>query len=403
MILIEFDSLSILLSLSLEIAIAFLCLEFFLLFFHQFSEKKPQKNRALKDNSNSLLCSTKFWKKNSKYFKKINNVLHLLQVRELGWGLMFFLIGNMMIFQIIGDFYLKNENIRLVFIYGRNLEFVLSITLFSYSLESSELKSNRYLFSYGFGLLSVVILIFTLVYSQITLFFLFLVIPLTFILLFQYGLVTYVQTKKFRTFRYPFFGLFLGFFLFIFGFLISQVFFSTSDIPNIDLSGRLVGDLIQMSGIFLLAIAFFFLPSLNEFTWYNYLKKLLVIHQTGLCLFGYEFQTQKTLTKTVTDEDLTTSLLLTINMITQEITASNESKTDVIHTDETSIIFEFGENCTIALFVTEDSITIRKKIREFCLSFEEKYADYLAKWSGNTEYFASAENLIKKIFSPEEI
>lgn len=406
MLTIEFDSLSVLLSLSLEITIAFLSLELFLIFFRQYSKKKDKYLRLILNNtypSNPKEKSDKKNKRNKKIGKDFQKILKILQIRELSWGLMFFLIGNMMILQIIGDFYTKNENIRIIFVYARNLELILAMTLFVFSLESGELKSNRYIFSYIFIFLSGVLLVVTLIFARLTLIILYLGIPLIFLILFQFGLITYYHTRKFKIFRLPFFGLFIGFFLFIAGFILSQVLFSATDIPGIDLSGRMVGDFIQLTGILLLAVAFFFLPSLKEFTWYENLKKLLVIHQTGLCLFGYNFQTKEKLNNSTTDEDLTTSLLLSINMITQEITTSSESQTDVVHTDETVIIFEFGKFCTIALFVWEDSITVRRKVKEFCKKFEESYSVYLKNWSGNTTPFQNAEKLIHEIFSPVKL
>lgn len=412
MILLKFTSLSVMISFSLEIVITFLSFEFFLLFFEQYSKKT---NESISNNTsskfsiiqnkepNQILNISAFRRVILKITKICKKLLSILQNRELCWGIMFFLIGNMMVLQIIGDFYFSEKKIRYFFIYGRNLEFILSLSLFSFSLESSELKTNNYLISKGFGLLSAAIFIFTVFSPQITIILLLLAIPLILFLLIQYGWITLIQTKKFRTFRYPFYALFLGFFLFIAGFLISQLLFNTRDLPNLDLSGRLVGDFIQLFGILLLAVAFFFLPSLNEFTWYDKLQKMFVIHPTGLCLFGYDFLKFQAISEASTDTDLTTSLLLAMNTIAQEITPQKSSKSDVIHKDNLVILFEFGMYCFIALFVSEDSITIRKKLREFSGSFERMFSAQLKKWSGNTNQFETAERLIFKIFTPDPL
>lgn len=391
MVLLQLENLSStnrLIILSLEIALSFLCLEFFLLFFERFSKKRNINGDILRKPEDSS---------NSKHLT-FQNYFQILQFRELSWGILFFLLGMMIIMQIIGDFYIVQDWIKLMFAYARNLNFLLALSLFSYSLETSELKSNHFLISKILGSLSGITLLIMLVWPEFSEICLYISLPFTLFILIQYGRVTFLRTKELMNFRYPFFILFFGLLLFIAGFFVTRGLF----IPIFESNGRLAGDVIQFFGIFACGIAFFFLPSLDELNWLDKLYQLYVIHPLdGLCLYSYNFKSQATEAKFSLESDLTTSIILSINTIAQEIAEKEKSGIDVIHKDDFTIILEFGPHCICAIIAAADSLTLRKKIHLFCSKFEEKYSQYLIDWSGNTSRFLETSKIVKEVFHPD--
>ncbi|MHA1675226.1 MAG: hypothetical protein ACTSYI_16570 [Promethearchaeota archaeon] len=404
----QIESLSSILSLSFEIVIAFLCLEFFLLFFERYSHKKggqPSNSSSNKPESKT--------KSNTLY-----NYLRIMQNRELSWGIMFFLFSLMMILHVSGDFYTERPEIKLIFKYAQNLAYIFALTLFTYSLENSELHLNHYTLSKILGVLSLGTMLIMIFWPDITEVVLYLTILPVFVVLVQYGWITFQHTKDLRAFRHPFFALFYGLGLFIGGYFLTRMFFDARDFPGIGISGRLIGDIIQLVGISSCAVAFFFLPSLDELNWVAKIQQLFVIYPNGLSLFSYNFDQGQLSSHTSSssspshspshspspslESDLTTSVIVSINTLAQEVSHRQKSSIRVIRKENFTILLEFGDQCICALITSEEGLIIKKKIHQFCQAFEKQYAPMLERWSGNTSQFDSAQKIVKEVFRIED-
>ncbi len=391
MVLFQIESLSSILSLSFEIVIAFLCLEFFLLFFERYSHKK------VKPNTNPSLIKLESQEESFSIYK----YLRIMQNRELSWGIMFFLFALMMILQISGDFYVERLEIQLIFKYAQNLAYIFALTLFTYSLEHSELHLNSYTLSKILGVLSLGTVLIMIFWPDISEVALYLTIIPVFIVLVQYGWVTFQHTKDLKAFRHPFFALFYGLGLFIGGYFLSRMFFDARDFPGIGISGRLIGDIIQLGGILMCAVAFFFLPSLDELNWVAKIQNLYVIYPNGLCLFSYNFEKEQLSSQPSLESDLTTSVIVSINALARDVARREKSGIKVIRKENFTILLEFGDQCICALITSEEGLIIKKKIHQFCQAFEKQYAPILERWSGNTTQFESAQKLVKEVFRIE--
>ena len=97
------------------------------------------------------------------------------------------------------------------------------------------------------------------------------------------------------------------------------------------------------------------------------------------------------------DYDLISSGLTGVKGILGEMIESKQKLRNVDHQD-VKIIFEYGKFTTIALITYENLRIYYPKLASLSAQFENLFQDVLPNWTGETEIFLPASQLIGEIF-----
>jgi hypothetical protein len=156
-----------------------------------------------------------------------------------------------------------------------------------------------------------------------------------------------------------------------------------------------IGLICIISGLGLIALAFWRLPSFSELDWHSRMLSLYVITRDhGICCLYYPFQEEKT------DQmapQLVSGGVTGILSLVKEMTSSKEHLKEIDHED-IKILFEYGHYTTTALLAEDDLQIFHYKLRKFVDQFEERYSESFADWTGSISEFETAEELVVRIF-----
>ncbi len=366
--------------LGLEIVISFFCLEFFLLFFSRYVSRssKPAEISQDKKLSNYIIL------------ERLEKYLNLLKNRELSFVMFFFMVAMMNILFILGDFYSGNSTAREFFLYAGYLEFIFSFVFLASSLEQHELRRNKFMFTRIFGFLGIITVIVLMFFPKFALIITYIAFPTAILMIMQYGNILVKRSRGLHRILYPSISLIIGLLLFTAGFI-----FSVEAMINI--FGwwiRLLGDILQCLSVFLFATTFYFLPSISELDWLTKVQTLYVIHPSGLSLYQYQFREKNTL-----EADLTTSVIVTIKAMFQEMIANPKEGVRSIRRENFTIVLTSGKYIISVIIADDDSISLHEKNQVFCNAFEDTFAEKLQTWNGDVKPFEETEALVKEIFT----
>lgn len=365
--------------LGFESTIVFFSFQFVILFILKFNRHK----------ANSLELQDYFRLQNKSFGQQLNQYFSFLRIREIAWGALFFLIGLTYMMFILSDFYAGDENTRLAFLYSGYLFFIIGIILLAYSFEKKELKNTRYFFTKTFTIILFLEMISMLVIPWLVLPLGIILWPIIIGMLIKLTVLNYRRSKGLRSLAFPTYSLFIGLMILIFGFLF------TTD-PIIIRGGlelRLVGDLIEIVGIILCGLSFYFLPTFEEYDWIEKIRQLYIIHSSGISLYSHNFRPKE---KQI-ESDLTTGAIIAIKSMIEEMNLKGK-KLESIRKGQFTVLLGYGKYVTIAIFADTDSLSLREKAQYFINAFETKYEKRLVKWFGNTDIFDDADELVRKIF-----
>ena len=120
---------------------------------------------------------------------------------------------------------------------------------------------------------------------------------------------------------------------------------------------------------------------------------LYIIYDDGRGIFDYNFAEDYN-----HDPGIVSGMFSAITSFIKETTKSQELLKTIDHGDIT-ILIEYGKRIFGALFVKGRQTTeVRSSLKELVNSFEAKYADVLADWSGALIYFKEDNKLVESIF-----
>jgi len=120
---------------------------------------------------------------------------------------------------------------------------------------------------------------------------------------------------------------------------------------------------------------------------------LYIIYDDGRGIFDYNFSKEYD-----HDPGIVSGMFSAITSFIKETTKSQELLKTIDHGDIT-ILIEYGKRIFGALFIKGKQTTeVRSSLKELVTTFEAKYADVLADWSGALIYFKEDNKLVEKIF-----
>jgi hypothetical protein len=120
---------------------------------------------------------------------------------------------------------------------------------------------------------------------------------------------------------------------------------------------------------------------------------LYIIYDDGRGIFDYNFAEDYN-----HDPGIISGMFSAITSFIKETTRSQELLKTIDHGDIT-ILIEYGKRIFGALFVKGRQTTeVRSSLKELIHTFEAKYADVLADWSGALIYFKEDNKLVESIF-----
>ncbi|HUW89051.1 MAG TPA: hypothetical protein VMV43_00880 [Candidatus Nanopelagicaceae bacterium] len=120
---------------------------------------------------------------------------------------------------------------------------------------------------------------------------------------------------------------------------------------------------------------------------------LYIIYDDGRGIFDYNFAEDYN-----HDPGIVSGMFSAITSFIKETTKSQELLKTIDHGDIT-ILIEYGKRIFGALFIKGKQTTeVRSSLKELVNSFETKYADVLADWSGALIYFKEDNKLVESIF-----
>jgi len=120
---------------------------------------------------------------------------------------------------------------------------------------------------------------------------------------------------------------------------------------------------------------------------------LYIIYDDGRGIFDYNFAEDYN-----HDPGIVSGMFSAITSFIKETTKSQELLKTIDHGDIT-ILIEYGKRIFGALFVKGKQTTeVRSSLKELIHTFEAKYADVLADWSGALIYFKEDNKLVESIF-----
>jgi len=120
---------------------------------------------------------------------------------------------------------------------------------------------------------------------------------------------------------------------------------------------------------------------------------LYIIYDDGRGIFDYNFAEDYN-----HDPGIISGMFSAITSFIKETTRSQELLKTIDHGDVT-ILIEYGKRIFGALFIKGRQTTeVRSSLKELISTFETKYADVLADWSGALIYFKEDHKLVERIF-----
>ena len=153
--------------------------------------------------------------------------------------------------------------------------------------------------------------------------------------------------------------------------------------------------ILIISGLGLVALAFWRLPSFNEISWHAGILSLYVItNEHGLCCVYYPFR--RDAERQMAPQLVSGGVTGIISLI-KEMTQSKKHLKEIDHED-IKILFEYGIYTTTALLAEKDLQIYHDKLKQFKDEFETKFKQNFIKWTGSIAEFEPAIKIVARIF-----
>lgn len=308
-------------------------------------------------------------------------------VTILGLYFLCLAIGRMIL--IANDFPLANNSILYLAGVGISL---LGMIFFIYLAEMIIPKNTHYLFTI-LSCATLLSIFFVDIQTAKTI----LYIMLPFIFLIGFIFLGYLIHQTIGSVRKNFILVFIGQLIFGFG-----QGFNTDLIRDWFSSGagfeiRPIGLLFIISGLGLIALAFWRLPSFAEIEWHSKMISLFVItNEHGICCVHFPFRKY---TGRMSPQ-LVSSGVSGVITIVKEMTSSKKHLKSVDQED-VKFLFAYGLYTTAALLAEEDLQIYHDKLKAFVEVFETTFKQYLIQWTGSILEFEPAKQIIAQIFEYE--
>lgn len=331
-------------------------------------------------------------------YKKQEKTLKNLQ--DLGYFATFSGFSLMYLFYILGDYYSSDSMISpfLIWNFGSERIFFLNLGYFTALIACFIVifcieKYNVFFYKKYFY--SIIIFIFTLLFSIIFFIDIRLTQPLTygywsvFVLFFINFLIKFMKKLMYG-----------GLFFFVAIALMVIGYSLTTDllISLFGLESRMIGDILQLISLLILSYFFFTLPDFSEFGWKEKTEALFLINKAGICLYHKIFKEKKELMS----ENLISAAISIVNeMLKELIGAENDKGVLIIKKPNKIVMIYSGENLSGVLYMTEDlkfpKVILKEFVDKFELLFKNIIQDQTIKFPRD-KLFKYTETITKDLF-----
>lgn len=155
-----------------------------------------------------------------------------------------------------------------------------------------------------------------------------------------------------------------------------------------------IGLILIISGLGLIAMAFWRLPSFTEIEWHSKMVSLYVItNEHGICCVHFPFRQY---TGKMSPQLISSGVSGVISLV-KEMTSSKKHLTH-LDQEDVKVIFEYGLYTTAALLAEEDLEVYHDKLKAFMEEFETQFKPFLVNWTGSIHEFEPAMQVITRIF-----
>ncbi len=315
--------------------------------------------------------------------------------QELGYASFFFGLALMWVFLIIGDYFMSVGNFRDLFINLSYLSLACGALLLSFSMEKFRIYLfKRYIFTYCFLILNIILLISLLLNYELTKYISLVTWPLLLLFLIIYFVDFFKSGMKKQNFLYD-----LAKFVPAFIFIAMGFFLSNDTVMGIigasKLEFRVCASFFQLLSLSILFYSCIRLPPLVEFDWKKKIEDLYVINKAGLCLFYQSFTGKDDLK----DEHLKSGAITSINIMLQSLTPSEKTKISIIKKKGKTMTIYSGDLSSGVLISREELSSIKYNLKEFIQKFETIYQNVLRRFTGDLDVFLPVNSIARQYFS----
>lgn len=316
-------------------------------------------------------------------------------VVEFDWGILFLSFGTAYLMFIVSDFFYVKRELFLTFGY---VCFGIGGSIYAYHIESTKIINTRFFF-FGFTNFMIFLYLLTIFLAPSMVQIVASITALAAIFL----LLTYfikVMKKIWVKYKLNSIGLLLGFFLWFLGFI------ATADISvklfN-SLNIRILGDMIILIGLCILGLSLNSIPSLSEIGWKEQIKYIILLSNSGICLYNENFKEKKRMEESEIDENALAGALAALKLFLEENLKKEYSKLKMISKEKDVFLMEEGDFIIGVLIVEQELEILRFFLKKIVRQFEEFFYEALRNWNGNVDLFKPTKSIINKIFSIEKI
>lgn len=354
----------------MEVTIAFLCIEFFLIFLYQYREEKQEEQEISKETDPDAY----------RYFKENRRL-------KIFWAIFFLILGFAYISFLIADFYTLTPNGRERWLIMGYLAFPLSISFLCRNFKYKKLQLF-FLIYLSIGALMSLFVDFVVLRIYFSLAW-----PISGLVIVNYAISIWKNLHGAEFQSQPLFFILIGLVFMAFGF------FFTTDIAYsmLGIYSRLAGDMVQFVSVIALSGAIYMLPPLSEYDWKGKIKQIFLITTSGITIFDKNFE--PTVDKNDTQADFAGSAIIALKMLIETMIKEGKNLESINKTYAT-ISLIYGKNIIGVAVTDKKSPIINAKVKYFVKDFEKKFGKSIENFSGSMEHFSSVKDLLEKYFPP---
>ncbi|MHA1297987.1 MAG: hypothetical protein ACTSO9_00930 [Candidatus Helarchaeota archaeon] len=313
---------------------------------------------------------------------------------NLAWAFVLFGFSLSYFIFILADFYNISSDVRQNLIGIGYIIYISGMIFFSFNAER-EIPLKNYN-NTKILLVLLILLIFNYILPLIPLLIIAILCwpPFIYLIIKYVNAFTYDIKEKWRKNIY---GFYIGVILNILGYGgVSDIITNTFGVGI-----RLLGDILIFSGMFFVNLFFMSLPALREFDWVDKIRDLYVMHDSGRCIYEYNFKEEETHTSSKVYPQLIAGGLTSITQAIAKLLESEEHL-EVLDKGDVKLLFEYGKNVINVLIVDEVFETIKIKLKNFTKEIEHLYQDILPTWDGEISHFKLLGSIIQNNFGANE-
>ncbi len=354
----------------MEFTIAFLCVEFFLIFLFQYREERQEEQDISKETDPDAY----------RYFKENRRL-------KIFWAIFFLILGFAYTSFLIADFYTKTIVGRERWLFMGYLAFPLSISFLCRNFKYKKLQLF-FLIYLSLGAILSIILDFSIIRIYFSLAW-----PISGLVIANYVISIWKNLHGAEFQSQPLLLILIGLIFMAFGF------FFTTDIAYsmLGIYSRLTGDIVQFVSVIALSGAIYILPPLSEYDWKGKIKQIFLLTTSGITIFDKNFE--PSVEKSDTQADFAGSAIIALKMLIETMIKEGKNLESINKTYAT-ISLVYGKNIIGVAVTDKKSPIINAKVKYFVREFEKKFGKTLENFSGSMEQFGTVNELLEKYFPP---